>query len=261
MDAEESEPSLIAVKDFMSISTRIFDLFALQMTNYTRQPVRANVIFRYVSFFCVSLLVGQAYLFILVHFGGEGMFIVFTYNLSCVGFGFVLALKIYMVGIKHKNLLLEVINELDSLFPKTKEDQEKYEMKKYLRNSLVQNGTYSVLMMCLFAYFNFSNILTSIFKFFFIDGSYDRDFTLFMWFPFGYDGKSPVVFEIFYMISIWSGFTCLIINTAADLLYCSVLTVLCMEFENLQKKFEKFGKGNSREDFNELVKEHSKLIR
>lgn len=251
----------IVLEDFMILSTRIFNLFGLKMTSFTRDPDLSHTVFKYISVCCVFLLVGQAYVYILVHFGGEGMFLVFTYNLSCIGFGFVLALKVYMLGVRHRDPLQEVIDRLDEAFPKSSERQTKYGTQKYLKLLSVQNGTYGVLMVMLFAYFNFSDILTAIFKFIFIGGDYEKNFTLFMWFPFGYDGKAPVVFEIFYTISVWSGFTCLTINLAFDLMYCSLLAILCMRFEMLKKDFEDFNKDGSKKDLNQLIKDHYELIR
>lgn len=189
------------------------------------------------------------------------MFLISTYNMSCIGFGFVLALKIYMIGVRHHSILLEVIERLDAIVPKSNHEQTKSGLRRYLRISNIQNGSYSVSMLVLFAYFNLSDILTSIFKFFFIDGSYDRNFTMFMWFPFDYDGKSPVVFEIFYVISVWSGFTCLTINLAFDLLYCSLLSILCMKFEVLKAKLAEVDRETTKEDLSVLIKQHSELIR
>lgn len=244
----------------MKVSTRIFSLFGLNMTNFESNPRSSNKIFRWISISCVVLLVSQSYIFILVHFGEPGMFLMSTYNLSCIGFGFVLALKIYMIGVKHHKCLLEVIGRLDAIFPKSNREQRRRQMKQYLVTSNYQNGSYSVLMLMLFAYFNFSDILTSIFKFLFIDGSYERNFTLFMWFPFGHDGKSPIVFEIFYVVSVWSGFTCLTINLAFDLLFCSLLSILCMKFENLKIELEEFGRNKSKADLVRLIRKHDELI-
>lgn len=261
MDTRSNFAKLITLEDFLLISTRVFNLFGLKMTNYENGPKPSTLIFRKFSLFCVITLSLQTYIFILVHLGEKGMFLISTYNLSCIGFGFILALKVYMIGVRHHDILLEVIGRLDAIVPKSNHEQAKSGLRKYLRTSNFQNGIFSVSMLVLFAYFNLSDIMISVFKFFFIDGIYDRNFTMFMWFPFDYDGKSPVVFEIFYGISVWCGFTCLTINLAFDLIYCSLLSILCMKFEVLKSKLEEVGPETTREDLTVLIKQHTELIR
>lgn len=257
----EAKTNLILLDEFTSAAKRIFKLFGIKMTKNSNESSKVEKVWGIVAVFCVLLIVSQAIAFIVTNFGEDGFFLALTFNISCVGFAWLSVLKVYMIGFVKHEVIVEVFEIFDLLFPKTNHGQKKYKVKKYLDHLKVENWTYSILLLILFSYFNFTEILISLFKFFWVDGSYDKNFPFFLWFPFLSDGKIPIVFEVFFVLANCCGFTCVFINLAADLLYCSLVTVLCMEFEILRKKFEEFDKLKTRKDLAALVAEHCQLIR
>lgn len=153
------------------------------------------------------------------------MFLYLTFNISCIGFAVMSLLKVYMIGLRHHRLLVELFGILESLFPKTVQDQEKFGTWKYLEKMRLQNLSFKTLMPLLFGFANFSEISITLFKFFFVDGSYDRNFPLFTWFPLGSDGKkSPILFEASYALSVHCAFSIAFISLAIDLLFCSLMS-------------------------------------
>jgi odorant receptor len=249
-----------SIEDFFIQQTRIFGLFGLKVTKFSREPKRWNLIFRWFSIFCEVLIVLQALIFTFLHITETEIFLDLTFDISCAGFGCLSLLRVFMIVIYKKEILSEVIDMLEALFPKTNWEQKKYSVRKYLKILNFQCWIYIILMFLFFAFFNFTEILISIYKTFSM-GNYVPNYSYFLWFPFGYDGKSPVVFEVFYSFSVICAFAVVFNSLAVDLLFCSILTILCMEFDILAKRFEHFGIERSKKDLIELIDEHCQLIR
>lgn len=245
----------------MSLSMRIFRIFGFKMMESSEELKLSELVIRWISTVCLLVTIFQAAAFSLVHLDEGEILLFLTFNLACVGFASLSTLKVYMIGVKYCKILSEIVEKLDELFPKTNHEQSRNNTKKYLNILQVQNWIYIILTPLFFCMFNFSEIAISLFNFLLVDGSYDRNFSYSLWFPFGFDGKVPIVFELFYTVGTIGSFFAIFINMAADLLYCSLLTVLCMEFEILSKNFQDLDKGISRKELAKLVNKHYQLIR
>lgn len=253
--------NLISLEDFIRAPMGIFNLFGLKMMKNHRGPKLWEVVLKWISGSFNFLILSQIVMFNLVNFGKEGAFLALTFNFSCCGFSFLSALKFFMLGIRHRHILMRAIDKLDSLFPKTNREQEEFGIKNYLGVLNLQNFSGGFLTVVLFFLFNFTDITFSMFNYFWGDGIYERNFAYFLWFPFGLDGKSPIIFEIFYFIASLGSFFCIFLSMATDWMYCCLMTALCMEFSILSKKFEKFGREKSKDELAQLVKDHYTLIR
>lgn len=260
MSASEAQ-SLIPLEAFSIASIRIFNLFGLKVTRKSRELRLWEVVLKWFSGISFIVILLQIVVFMFINLRTEGIFIALTFDLSVSGFACLSILKVYMIAIRNRNLMFEVFDKLDSLFPKTNHEQSRFEIKKYLDILNVQNGTYIVLTLFLFSFFNFADIIVALYYLIFVDGSYERNFSYFFWFPFGFDGKIPIFFEFYYVVATIGSSFCIFMNMATDLMYCSLLTMLCMEFDCLRKKFEDFDETKTTKDLAQLVNEHYILIR
>lgn len=255
---------LISLEEFLDTSTKIFDIFGMRVVRTSPEPNLIQKLYGGISVVCLVMIVSQVMIFSYVHMGEEGCFLPITFDFSCIGIGVLTYLKVYMVCFNKHNVLLESIDMLDKFYPKTSHEQDKYRVKKHFDVLRLHSLSYKVLMPILSSVFSLSEILISIFKFLFISGFFERNLPYFVWFPFGFTGKGPIAFEVNYAIAVTAAFFCGLIVLAIDLLYCSLLTVLCMEFEMLKVKYEEFGCGDGKRgkaDIKLLVAEHHHLIR
>lgn len=255
---------LISLEEFLDTSTKIFDVFGMRVARTSPEPRLAQKLYGGVSALCLVMIVTQVMIFSYVHMGEEGCFLPITFDFSCIGIGVLTYLKVYMVCFRKHSVLLESIDMLAVFYPKTDHEQERYQVKKHFNILRLHSISYKILMPILSGVFSLSEIIVSVFKFLFVSGFFDRNLPYFVWFPFGITGKGPGAYEVNYLIAVTAAFFCGLIVLAIDLLYCSVLKVLCMEFEVLKMKYEEFGNGagkRGKQDIKLLVDEHHHLIR
>ena len=170
----------------------------------------------------------------------------------CMGMVMLAMMKMYMVIYRNKDKITALMEKLDTLYPKTLEDQEKYGVQKVLDQLKFIMIGYSIMYMSLLWIFNLMPIYNAIY-YYFVDGViYHKELPYIMWYPF--DPLQPILYELSYFSSVWAGFTTALAVISTDLLYCSILTLLCMEFDILKKNFEDIHVKNAKKSFDELKK-------
>ncbi|CAO1409430.1 unnamed protein product [Diamesa tonsa] len=111
---------------------------------------------------------------------------------------------------------------------------------------------FSIMYMSLLWVFNLMPIYNAIY-YYYVDGVvYHKELPYIMWFPF--DPLQPIVYELSYFSSVWAGVTTALAVISTDLLYCSILTLLCMEFDILKKNFEEIQVKDAKKSFQEMKK-------
>jgi gustatory receptor len=81
-----------------------------------------------------------------------------------------------------------------------------------------------------------------------------------MWFP--WDWTQPIVYELCYALMMWGAFTSCIGNLTSDLLFCTITTLSCVQFNALRFEVKKIVNGKLPkvclkkwiDDHNELIK-------
>jgi gustatory receptor len=147
---------------------------------------------------------------------------------------------------------LETLNEL---FPKTKEEQTIFKVDKYLKGykRIEKAVAFS------FAGVTFNFIVLKILKLVVFGVWYDRKLLGDNWFPF--DKYDPSGYNV---AIAWQSFGSILFVgglLGSDLtLYCLV-SLIAMQFDILAMKLEKFQANDDKEEFNELIKEHGKLLK
>lgn len=207
----------------------------------------------------MSLIQGMSYFLMNLHDPAKIMEIT---NLGpCMGMVILAMMKMYVIY-RNKDEITILMEKLDTLYPKTLKEQQKHGVKKVLEQLKFIMIGFSIMYMSLIWIFNLMPIYNAIY-YYYIDGIiYYKELPFIMWYPF--DPLQPIVFELCYISSTWAGFTTALAVISTDLLYCSILTLLCMEFDILKTNFEEMQVKNSKESFEEmkkLVSVHIDLIK
>lgn len=210
----------------------------------------------------VFIIGPQGIIFVWIHKADRKYLMAITFDLSCVVIMTLGFFKVYVVIYRYKDSLIEAIDDIRSLYPTSSQDQKKFEIAKYLATFNIQILVYQLNQSILISLFNFLPIATSAYNFLVVDGKFERNLPYYFWFPFGFDGSEPIVYEVWYILSSSGAFLCAFIVLAVDSVYCILVTLVCMEFEILAKKFEEFGVGShkSKTQLALLIKEHYKLL-
>lgn len=198
----------------------------------------------------ISLIQGMSYF--LMNLSDPAKIMEITNLGPCMGMVMLAMMKMYMVIYRNKDDITALMGTLDTLYPKTLEDQEKYGVKKVLHQLKFIMFGFSIMYMSLVWIFNLTPIFISIYYYSVHGVVYHKVLPYIMWYPF--DPLQPIVFELCYFSSVWAGFTTALAVISTDVLYCGILTLLCMEFDILKRNFEEMQVKDSKKSFDEMKK-------
>lgn len=257
---------ILTVNDFTSIARKVFS--CLQWNPYKLRNSKSNETLSFLKtfYFWISMIYAgvcmlQQLIYLALNFGDGNSFLELTNVAPCMGFSLLGLMKIFFVIYRNKNELTNVMAKMDSLFPRTQRDQERYGVKKVLRNLTLVMRSFSTLYMGLIWLFNLMPIFISIYLYFDEGVIYHKQLPYIMWYPF--DPLEPIVFEISYIVVMWGAFTCALSILSTDLLYCSVLTLLCLLFDILKMDLQQLNSKNRNiisKDLKKLIVFHNDLI-
>lgn len=252
---------LFTIEDFFLTSNRLYGIFGMRAPIGPPRKIPFSMRLVQIIFFVVGLAVCiQCFTFCVLTLGDKEGFLMVTHDISCIGFATLTFMKFYVMFSLKKDELVDVLNRLDALFPKTNYEQEKYEVKKYVRTHRLQDFAYTWPMFGTFFLFNISGLLFPIIRYFIIDGVYIRRLQYYYIFPAGITGEEPGVFEVYYIFGSAGSFGIVFLLLAIDLMYCSIMAVLCLEFDILNHKFRTFNPKFTQTDIRILVQEHYELL-
>jgi odorant receptor len=147
----------------------------------------------------------------------------------------------------------DVMETLDELFPKTKEDQATFEVAKYSKGYKRIEKVFVGLV----ASAAFSLFATNFLKLAFLGGWYDK-LPFDNWYPF--DEYNPIYFNF---VFIWQN-TNVVVTVCgllgSDLIFYSFMTLLSMQFDILAMKFQQLSTKDDLKKFVELMEIHENLL-
>lgn len=226
----------------------------------TSKIKRRQKVFAALSFFTMSLVTVQGIVFAWIHLGQKEFFVKLIYDFAAIGVGFLSLLKVFVIFFRKHKVLLQALDMLEISFPKDMKMQTKFELEKNFSQLKFKNLIYEILNPLLLVTFVLSPFLISTFKYFFVTGAFERKLPYFLWFPFGLLENGPMIYVITYIMTVLGGMFGVFFHLAIDLLLFGILAVLCLEFSILKKKFEEFGKHETKAMLAQLINEHNKLI-
>ncbi|CAO1400259.1 unnamed protein product [Diamesa hyperborea] len=257
---------ILTVDDFTSIARSTFSFLGWNPYNLKNSKSNETLSFLKTFYFRISMIYAgvcmlQQFIYLILNFGEGNSFLELTNVAPCMGFSLLGLMKIFFVIFRNKNELTDVMAKMDSLFPRNYRDQERYGVRKVLKNLTLVMRSFSTMYMGLIWLFNLMPVFISIYLYFDEGVIYHKQLPYIMWYPF--DPLQPIVFEISYIVVMWGAFTCALSILSTDLLYCSVLTLLCLLFDILKMDLQQLNlkKGSAiSKDLKKLIVFHNDLI-
>lgn len=255
---------LISFDSFLRIPVKVGNLAGI-ILYYSDGPKSAyfwKTILFWISFFVLSEVVFFEFMFVFKSFGNYKSFLEITALAPCMGFcilGLYKMLVIWFNRIK----ITEIINCLKEIYPKTVEDQEKWNVKMYSNESDTIMLWFNSLFLVVIIVFNFMAFFVSMFDLF-KTGLYRKEFPYFLWYPYNAYTDDYMIFEITYANQAWAGFVAIIGILAADLLFCSFVIQLCMQFDFLSVQLKEYKPDKSEKDhkfIGECVRRHNLIFK
>lgn len=213
---------------------------------------------QYISLF--ACLIGE-FIYFFTSLGSFKNFLAMIETTSYIGFVALSLIKLLIVFI-HRENLLAVIDDLNELFPGTTELQTKYRVEVYMNRTNYLMKYFAILYMILIWIFNLLPIIESYMGYR-KTGIWIRSFPYCIWYPF--DALADGVFEVNYIIQGWAGFNSACSSVAVDVLFCAIISQICMQFKILQYDLLNLDIGGQNAAYdigslNKCIEKHEKLI-
>nr|QGW50705.1 odorant receptor 7 [Propsilocerus akamusi] len=257
---KDNPENLITIGNFLGSSNFCFGIWGLEVArNSTKRPNLFQRICQIIDAFCVTTIAAQITLLCVLELGKPDAFLQITHNMSAISFVSMAYVKLYMTLIRQKSLIDEILEDIESMFPSTRKQQEKYKVKEFLTSLRRQDMIYHTSQVVHILFFNVFGIVVSVIGYYFVDGVYLLELQLYYWFPFNFTTDSIITFVIYYFMTSVTCIGAVIMLSAVDLLFTGVLALVSLEFNILSDKLRHFDTLVD-ESLNDLIKIHYKLI-
>lgn len=245
--------SVKVVSELTSLSFRVFDLLGWN-------PLDDNPRFRDKFYFVTAvgytaLCLIQESIYFVSHLGDEDAFFSLSNLLACMGFVFLALVKIYTVY-GNRETVIGIIRRLEFLCLKS---AHQHDIEHIVSMSSRMMSIFFIFYMILIWIFNLMPMFVIIY-YFVVDGTYHKSLPYFLWYPF--DAFQPVVYEICYLGLMWAGFVCAIGILCADLMFCTMVTFLCLQFDALSFSIKKIvNERQPKSSVKQWIADHNELLR
>lgn len=224
--------------------------------------IQINYLF-HASFWNLGLCVlGEMIIFVRAFLGIENLtFLDLTNLILCIGFIMLCYAKCFAI-LMQSDRMNSLLTDLQSYYPETMEEQRIFRVKKYYVQSRRVMRMYAFIQMFMIWCFNlfpFSETLLA----YWADGSWNVVFPYLIWYPFNPYPRG--LFEFLYASQFWAAYVSAAGILAADMLLCGIVVQICMQFDDLKRRFFDLSPtGRFRDDMVTLkdhIKRHNEIIR
>lgn len=177
------------------------------------------------------------------------------------GFSFMFITKSAGVIFNHRHKIHDVVTRLEKLFPSTRKDQESNKISWLCMDLKRKSLVFIFLNMGGVSVYIVTPLITQFYDVYFLGKPFESLLPTPMWLWFDHTRRGA--YEISYFLISWSsyqlGFTLLV----TDLLCCSMLCVVSMEFRDIAQKIQRKVKLKDEISLQELkiqLKNHQELI-
>lgn len=206
-----------------------------------RKLFTINVLF-YLSFLNLGLCVLGEIIFLVWSFiQHQGDFIRSTYLTLCIGWILLSFAKIIAL-ISKLDTLHKLMDELKGIFPNTLAEQRDYKVADCLKLTcwiLRSYGTVQMIMIWSFSLLPQLPTITNYIK----HRIWTVEFSYTIWYPINPYRRG--FFEVFYLSQFWAAQTSALAILGVDVVMCSVVMLICMQFDHLSESFKRFKSSES----------------
>lgn len=191
----------------------------------------------------------------------NGSIVVAIESSAAIGIFSLMLLKIYIIMMKDRGSLSDILEKIESHFPTDVWSQHDFKVGKYLKLLKIFTGTTVVLYVLLW-------IQVSIMPFcelaygWMTSSSVKLDVIIKFYIPFDY--SNPLVYSIIYIFQSWILIVNIIAFLSIDLLYFGLMLVVSMEFDILKQIISEIDPQEDQEaavkKIKELIEIHQELI-
>lgn len=166
--------------------------------------------------------------------------------------------KAYGVLFYNRKFIFEVIKRLERLFPKSIEEQTKHKIRFFCVDLKKKTFGFIFLNIWGVGIYLISPLASQIYGIVFQGYEFQKVFPTIMFFWF--DPFQPVIYESLYIFISWLSFTLSITILATDLLFCSILSLISIQFKILKQHIREIDGGKALEKLKAQIKIHQELI-
>ncbi|KAH8305222.1 hypothetical protein KR018_005268 [Drosophila ironensis] len=183
----------------------------------------------------------------------------------CIGFSLVADFKQFAM-VYHKSTLIQLLNDLEDMHPKTLGQQADYKMPVFEGTMKRVINIFTFLCLAYTTTFSFYPAIKATVKYNFLGyETFDRNFGFLIWFPFDAT-SSNLVYWILYWDIAHGAYLAGIAFLCADLLLVVVITQICMHFEYISKRLEEHpcleeADHENKEFLISMIRYHDKCLR
>jgi hypothetical protein len=174
-------------------------------------------------------------------------------NLPQNGYLLMAAVNTTYIYLKEKQFR-KLLENLDEIFPKTKEEQNIFKVKKNLRNF----KRFKRLVTSIIVIASSNIFVEKLVRFISTGVWYDGRMIVENWFP--YDVNDPTLYNLTLLWTLSSGFFVTGGLLGSGLILCALVEVISMQFDILSMKLEKMKPNDSKTTLRELMQHHEKLL-
>lgn len=249
--------SLVQFNDFMKISDffyKTLGMFAYKDPQRKISLLRSiimNIIF-YINIINLAVIVLLEMIFFIKAIGQSASFLEATAIAPCIGFCLLSYFKLYYFWINSEELL-NLIQGLQLLFPKTEETQESFKVMFYLKKALRLGIVYSLSLSFTIWAFNLIPLFWSLEEYFFENKEFAWRLAYLTWYPF--EINTAPVYAGIYFTHILAGCTAAGGAFSCDIFMFNIIILICMNFKYIEENI-----GNNPNDFNKFIKYHQIVL-
>jgi hypothetical protein len=161
----------------------------------------------------------------------------------------------------HRHEIYEIVTRLDRLFPNSKEEQKASKIASHFKDLKRKSLVFILLNMGSVTIYIVTPLIIQFYNVFFLGNSFESPLPTPMWLWFDHTKRGA--YEFSYSLISWSSLQLAFTILVTDLLSCSILCVISMEFRVVARKIQcilKQESKNSLQELKEQIKVHQELI-
>lgn len=188
-------------------------------------------------------------------------FLDMTNLVLCVGYIMMCFAKTFAILFQSEQMN-SLLTDLQTIYPMSVDEQRTYRVEKYYSGSKRVMKTYALIQMFMIWCFNLFPLFETLLLYG-STGAWEVVFPYIIWYPF--DPYTRGLFEFLYASQFWAAYVAAAGILAIDMLLCGTVIQICMQFDDLKRKFLSFRPtGKLNEDMAVLksyIVKHSEVIR
>lgn len=199
--------------------------------------LQANYLY-HASFWNLGLCVLGEMIYFLLGFLGvtDVPFLDMTFLILCIGFIMITFAKTFALLFQSERMN-NLLTDLQAMYPSTQQEQQEFRVPKYLAEIVLVMRMYAIIQMLMILCFSFFPFAETFMNWYY-DSTWEVRFPYMIWYPF--NPWTRGVFEFLIASQCWAAYVSAAGILAVDMLLCGIVQQICMQFDDLKRRFMNF---------------------